>query len=156
MSCYLVFVCLLCGLLWSHLVLPCLTLAGYTSMLTAMYRETYDLHRCAHVGHLARRVARDEADENDYANLFGVPLRATGSNSAKANLFGVLPSVNASLGNTCGICMWNQRASLPWQAIRDVDDENSVYKALLRRDFQPSEIRRLLLKVDVLKWFFKG
>jgi hypothetical protein len=53
-------------------------------MLTAMYRETYDLQLCAHVGHLARRVARDEADENDCANLFGVHPRATGSNSAKA------------------------------------------------------------------------
>jgi hypothetical protein len=40
--------------------------------------------------------------------------------------------------------------------IRDADDEDSVYKALLRRDFQPSEIRRLLLKVDVLKVILEG
>ena len=40
--------------------------------------------------------------------------------------------------------------------IRDADDENGVHKALLRRDFQPSEIRRLLLKVDVLKVILEG
>jgi hypothetical protein len=52
-------------------------------MLTAMYRETCDLQRCAHVGHLARRVAQVDGNENGYANLFGVPQSANGSNSAK-------------------------------------------------------------------------
>ena len=34
--------------------------------------------------------------------------------------------------------------------IRNKDDEDRVYKALLHRSFQPSEIRRLLLKVSFM------
>jgi hypothetical protein len=39
--------------------------------------------------------------------------------------------------------------------IRNKEDEDRVYKALLRRNFQTSEIRRLLLKVYFLSGVLK-
>jgi hypothetical protein len=39
---------------------------GYEAMIRAIYREAYDLKKCAHVGHLARLV---ENRENAYEGL---------------------------------------------------------------------------------------
>jgi len=111
------FVCFLVVVV-SGLILTCPALPGYASMLTSMYRETYDLQRCAHVGHLARRVALADDNEYGFANLFGVPQSANGSNTAKNfpvfesrginGYYGSIPS-RRSIPNT-----YSQTLTLPY------------------------------------------